>query len=222
MSVSVISTINTVGTGEQRMLIELRNSDGELTTTDAPPVATLRDENGSPVDESEGDLVWVVPDEEPAYAVYFDIPIPETYQLTVDGGDLGQSGPAGFIAVESPVQVRAGELAPPITGPDIVGPALVVFATPDWCPSRSCQSMIDQAQDALASVTGVGFVQVDVFENPDVETEADLLLSPDVAQWGLPSHPWLYAVDETGRIAAAYEGALSDSEIEDALDLIAG
>lgn len=220
LSVSVISTINTIGTGNQRVLVELRNSDGELISLDAAPTGTLRDENGSPVDTSDGELVWVVPEEQPAYAFYFDIPVAETYQLTVDGGESGQSRPAGFVAVENPVQVGVGEIARPISGPDVVGPALVVFATPEWCQSESCEPMVDQAQAAVGPLEGIGLVLVDVFANPDVEEEDDLLLSPDVNQWGLPSQPWLYAVDESGRVVAVYEGALSDSEMGETIDLI--
>lgn len=221
LSARVISTLNTIGTGEQRVLVELRDENGALLALDADPNATLRDENGSPLGVYPGELVWVVPETQPAYAFVVEIPEPETYQLTVDGGELGETPPAGLVAVGQPVQVVAGETAPPIGGEDVAGPALVVFATPDRCPSGSCQPMIDKVE-AAADAADVMSRVVDVFAAPDPEGGADLELSPDVEEWGLPSQPWLYAVDASGTLAAVFEGAVSDGEVADAVGSITG
>lgn len=218
-SAKVISTLNTIGTGEQRILVELRNGEGQLLALDTVPSGTLRDENGSPLGVYPGELVWVVPDTQPAYAFVVEIPEAETYQLTVDGGTHGETPPAGFISVENPFQVTAGESAPPIEGEEVSGPLLVVFASPHRCPSQACRPMIDQAE-SFADDRGVTFRVVDVFANSDVEEEADLELSADVEQWGLISQPWLYAIDPSGMVAAVFEGAVSDSEVEAAIDLI--
>lgn len=218
---SVISTLNTIGTGEQRVLLELRGGEGELIQLDAVPSATLRDENGSPIGVYPGELVWVVPDTQPAYAFVVEIPEPETYQLTVDGGALGETPPAGLVAVEEPIQIVAGESAPPIEGQQVDGPTLVVFASPDRCPSQSCGPMIDQVE-SLAEDGGVRFRAVDVFIEPGIADEADLELTPEVGEWGLISQPWLYAIDSSGLVAAVFEGAVSDREVEVAIDLIAG
>jgi len=218
-SARVISTLNTIGTGEQRVLVELRNGDGELLALDVVPNATLRDENGSPLGVYPGELVWVVPDTQPAYAFVVEIPEPETYQLTIDGGELGETPPAGLVAVEEPFQVVAGEPAPPIDGEPVTGPVLIVFASPDRCPPQSCQPMIDQVEP-LADAGGVGFRAVEVFVDPDVDDEADLELSPDVEQWGLISQPWLYTIDMSGVVVAVFEGAVSDADVEGAIALI--
>lgn len=216
---SVISTLNTIGTGQQRVLVELRDADGQLLALNATPNATLRDENGSPLGVYSGVLVWVVPDDQPAYAFVVEVPAAETYQLTVDGGALGETPPAGLIAVEDTIQVTAGEAAPPVAGEDVDGPVLVVFASPDRCPSQSCQPMIDQVE-AAADGSDVEWRRVEVFANPDVDAAADLELSADVEEWGLPSQPWLYAIDESGTIAAVFEGALTDEELLQAIELI--
>lgn len=220
-SARVISTLNTIGTEEQRVLVEMRDGDGELLALDSVPNATLRDENGSPLGVYPGELVWVVPETQPAYAFVVEIPEAETYQLTVDGGELGQSPPAGLVAVDRPVQIVAGEVAPPIDGESVTGPVLVVFASPDRCPPQSCRPMIEQVVASVESGDVVSRV-VDVFANPDVDDEADLELSPDLEQWGLISQPWLYAIDTSGVVAAVFEGAVSDDEIADAVELIAG
>lgn len=99
----------TIGTGEQRVLVELRGADGTLTTVQGTPTATLRDENGAPQGTFPGELVWVVPETQPAYAFLVDFPGAGTYQLTVDGGDLGETPPAGVMAVAETIQVAAGE-----------------------------------------------------------------------------------------------------------------
>lgn len=220
-SASVISTLNTIGTGEQRVLLVLRDGDGELLALDVVPNATLRDENGSPLGVYPGDLVWVVPDTQPAYAFVVEIPEPETYQLTVDGGALGETPPAGLVAVGEPIQVVAGEPSPSIDGEKVEGPVLVVFASPDRCPSQSCRPMIDQVE-SLAEDHGVPFRSVDVFIDSDVANEDDLELTAEVEEWGLISQPWLYAIDSSGLVSAVFEGAVSDDEVEDAIDLISG
>lgn len=220
-SARVISTLNTIGTGEQRILVELRDGDGELLALDVVPNATFRDENGSPMGVYPGELVWVVPDTQPAYVFVVEIPEPETYQLTIDGGELGETPPAGLVAVEQPIQVVVGESVPPIDGEGVTGPLLVVFASPDRCPSLSCGPMIEQVE-TLADAHGTSFRSVGVFANPDVDDETDLELAPEVEEWGLISQPWLYAIDSSGVAAAVFEGAVSDVEIEGAIDLISG
>lgn len=223
LTATVISTLNTVGTGQQRLLVELRGETGELMVLDRiVPNATLRDENGSPLGVYPGELVWVVPDEQPAYAFVVDIPEAETYQLSVDVADMGETGPAGFVAVEETIQIGMGELAPPVGDQDVQGPAIVVFASPDHCPSRSCVPTLEQAQEAADADPAVRLVGVEVFANPEAANEDDLVLSPTVENWGLPSQPWLYVVDEGSVVVALFEGAVSDSELAAALELISG
>lgn len=222
LSASVISTLNTIGTGEQRILVELRDGDGVPTNVTDGPVATLRDENGSPLGTDTGELAWLVPDEEPAYAFVFDIPEAETYQLTVVADDFGETAPAGFDAVERTVQLGVGELVPEVGGHPVPGPAIVVFASPRHCPSRSCVPMLAQAQAAADASPEVGLVGVEVFANPDAEDEADLVLSPDVQAWMLPSQPWLYVIDGSGRVSALFEGAVADVELQAAIAEVEG
>lgn len=221
ISARVISTLGTVGPGEQRVLVEVRNGDGELLALDSPPHATLRDENGSPMGVYPGELVWQIPGGQPAYAFLMDIPFAGTLQLTVDAGGLGETPPAGFLTVADPVHAGVGESAPPVEGEALSGPVLVVFASPAWCPTESCELMVDQVESAARN-SGVDWEQVEVFANPQVESSSDLEFSPEVAAWGIPSQPWLYVVDATGTVAAVYEGAIADGELQDAIALISG
>jgi hypothetical protein len=221
VTASVVSTANTIGVGEQRILVELRDRDGDPQEAGTSPVATLRDENGSPLGVSAGTLVWVVPGEHPMYAFVVEVPEPETYQLTIDIGDA-EVGPAGFTAVGQPIQVEVGELAPPLDGEGLSGAGLVVFASADRCPSGSCRPMIAQIESALEDAPGLDLRVVEVFTDPDAGSDEELELSTSVRAWGLPSQPWLYAIDDTGVVAAVFEGAVADEELAAAISLIEG
>ncbi len=73
--------------------------------------------------------------------------------------------------------------------------------------------MIDQVEAAVADQPGLEWRLVEVFEDPGVETDEELVLSADAAAWGLPSQPWLYAIDDSGIVTALFEGAVSDTEL---------
>lgn len=215
LSAIVISTFNTVGPGSQRLLVEIVDAEGQPVLLDAVPTTTLRDENGSPLMSADGEQVWLVPDVEAAYAFQVDIPQPGTYQLTVDTGDVELS-PSGFNVVADPQQMEPGEDAPPVGGAALGGPTAVVFASPTWCPSNSCQPMLDQVADAAADA-GIDFVHSEVFSNPEVTSESELELSAEVMTWGLPSQPWVFLVDATGIVTSSFEGGVSDDELSEAI-----
>lgn len=220
ISATVVSTAGTIGIGEQRILIEMRDTEGSAIEVDVTPVATLRNEDGSPLGEYEGQLVWIVPDQHPVYVFYMEIPEAETYQFTVDLGEAGETRTSGFDAVEEPLQIGAGELAPEVAGEAVAGPILLVFASPDRCPSESCRPMIEKVEAAVSDQPGLEWRLVEVFEDPGVETDEELALSADVVAWGLPSQPWLFAVDASGIVIASFEGAISDTELADVVGTI--
>lgn len=237
-----------IGTGEQRILLAVSDLEtGEMIATpDVTPVAVLRDDIGSPLGEYEGEFVWTIPDVVGLYAFYVDIPGPATYQLTVDVGELGELGPIGFVAVDDPVQIGVGELAPrsmsrtledtaiedltsdptpdesfyEMTVAEAVesGPSVLIFATPAWCTSQSCGPMLDQVQELVPEYPDLNYVHVEVFENIHVTERTDLVVVPAVEEWGLPTEPWLYVTDASGTVTAAFEGAVSDQELRTALD----
>ncbi|HSM44134.1 MAG TPA: hypothetical protein VK969_03870 [Acidimicrobiia bacterium] len=243
---------NSIGTGEQRILVAVTDlPTGDMVATpDITPVAVLRDDIGSPLGEYKGEFVWTIPDVVGVYVFYVEIPGPATYQLTIDAGELGEWPPIGFVASENPAQVAVGEQAPrsdsrtlddaaledltsdptpdesfyEMTVAEAVesGPSVLVFATPAWCTSQSCGPMLDQVQELVPEFPGLNYVHVEVYENIHVTDSADLVLVPAVAEWGLPSEPWLYVTDDSGTVTAAFEGAVSDTELRAALESVAG
>lgn len=250
---SLASSPGSIGVGQQRVLIAVTDpGTGELIATpDITPVATLRDEIGSPLGEYEGEFIWTVPDVHGVYAFYVDIPGPATYQMTIDADDLGADlGPIGFVATQDPIQVGTGEPAPPSDSrtlddapledltsdpdPDAAfyeltvaeavesGPSVLVFATPAWCTSQSCGPLLDQVKAIAPDYPSLNYVHVEIYENIHVTDPTELIVVPAVEEWGLPSEPWLYVTDGDGMVTAAFEGAVSDGELRSAFDAVSG
>lgn len=104
---------------------------------------------------------------------------------------------------------------------DVVGerPAVLVFATPLLCQSRVCGPVVDIAEQVkAASPDTVEFIHMEIFEDNDPGKG----LREQVEAFGLPTEPWLYAVDEDGKISTAIEGAFGVDELEAAVEKISG
>ena len=106
-------------------------------------------------------------------------------------------------------------------------PFVVVFATPAFCTSGVCGPALDQVREIAGDYTEqVNFVHVEpyVLEAVDGRTQpkVDLAGQPvtiqAVAEWGLPSEPYVFVVDGDGRVAAAFEGMAYPDELINALD----
>ena len=89
-------------------------------------------------------------------------------------------------------------------------PTVLMFATPQLCQSRVCGPVVD-IEDQVRSQTpsSVAFIHVEIYKN---NTVADGFL-PQVAAWHLPTEPWTFVIDRTGRISSRFEGALSADEL---------
>ena len=99
---------------------------------------------------------------------------------------------------------------------DVVGrePVVLLFATPELCQSRVCGPVVDVAEQVKASHGGeVRFVHQEIYN----DSEVDKGFRPQVLSWKLPTEPWAFAVDRSGKVAARLEGAFSASELERAV-----
>ncbi|HEX2160528.1 MAG TPA: hypothetical protein VHF88_01755, partial [Thermoleophilaceae bacterium] len=104
---------------------------------------------------------------------------------------------------------------------DVVGrrPAVLLFATAALCQSRVCGPVIDVTEQVKAERGDeVAFVHQEIY----VDNQIDKGQRPSVAAFGLPTEPWLFAVDADGRIAARIEGAFSADELHRAIDAAVG
>jgi hypothetical protein len=222
-----------------------------LASPERAATVTIRDENGSPLETYPLEFLWTIPDVRGLYAAHVDIPEAATYQATIDADGLATAGPAGFVAYDDLPLIEPGEGAPPsetrtsaefpdlsvITSdpePDPAmyemsiaeavssgSPSVIVFATPAFCASQACGPLLDQVKALRPEYEDVEFVHVEIYEDLQVETE-DLTTVPAVTEWGLPSEPWVFVVDSSGVVSAAFEGAASDSELTAAIDAVAG
>jgi hypothetical protein len=222
-----------------------------LASPERAATVTIRDENGSPLETYPLEFLWTIPDVRGLYAAHVDIPEAATYQATIDADGLATAGPAGFVAYDDLPLIEPGEGAPtsetrtsaefpdlsvitsdPEPDPAMYEmsiaeavssgtPSVVVFATPAFCASQACGPLLDQVKALRPEYEDVEFVHVEIYEDLQVETE-DLTTVPAVTEWGLPSEPWVFVVDSSGVVSAAFEGAASDSELTAAIDAVAG
>lgn len=248
----VASSPGSLGTGDQRVLVGVRDltTNEMLAAPDRELTLVLRDEIGSPLGQYDGQFIWAIPDTTGLYVFEIDFPGPATYQLDIEAEGLGSLPPVGVISVADPAQVTVGDEAPksetrtvhdhPLeeltSDPDpapafyelsvaeavSLGPSVIVFATPAWCTSQTCGPMLDQVQAIAKDFPMVYYVHVEVYENIDVTNREELVLVPAVEEWRLPSEPWLYVTNDEGVVTAAFEGALSDSELRRALEAVSG
>ena len=225
-------------------------TDAFLASPDREATVTIRDENGSPLDTYPLEFIWTIPDERGLYVAHVDIPEAATYQATIDAEGLATAGPAGFVAFEDPPVIEPGEEAPASetrtsaefpdlsvissdTDPDPAmyessvatavtsgTPSVIVFATPAFCTSRACGPLLDQVKALRPDYPDVGFVHVEIYENLQAPSPEEMTVVPATGEWGLPSEPWVFVVNNAGIVTSAFEGAASDDELTAAIDAV--
>jgi hypothetical protein len=89
-------------------------------------------------------------------------------------------------------------------------PFVVVFATPRFCTSQVCGPTLDVVKRVAEDWPKLTFIHVEVYDLSDV---SNLEAVPAMAQWGLPSEPWVFVVDSRGKVAAKYEGTVAPSSL---------
>ena len=94
-------------------------------------------------------------------------------------------------------------------------PFVVVFATPQFCTSRTCGPVVDVVDRVRREVrsSGVRFIHVEVYRDNDPAKGVNRWMR----EWRLPSEPWIFLVGRDGRIAAKFEGAVSVRELRAAV-----
>ena len=103
-------------------------------------------------------------------------------------------------------------------------PLLVCFSTPAYCRTGTCGPQLD-AIKRLKNERGdaANFIHVEVYDNLAAIREqgfANAKVVPALAEWGLPSEPWTFAIDADGMIRAKFEGFVSAEELGEALDAL--
>ncbi len=104
---------------------------------------------------------------------------------------------------------------------DVVGkePVVLTFATPRLCTSRVCGPVVDVVEQVKADYEDQAeFIHMEVY----VDNEVRKGYRPQLAAFRLPTEPWTFAIDSSGRVAARLEGAFSAAELEAAVKKAVG
>lgn len=125
------------------------------------------------------------------------------------GGDLAQ-----IDTRIPPDQMHAVDFA------DVLGkkPVVITFATPAFCESRVCGPTVDVVQEVADKYKGEAeFIHMEVWKDNDPSTKQ---VRPQLKAFGLPTEPWTFLIDADGVVRDRIEGAISVSELEQAMNKI--
>jgi hypothetical protein len=105
-------------------------------------------------------------------------------------------------------------------------PTVVLFATPEFCFSRTCGPTTDIVESVSKQLSGqASFIHVEVFRNPaagqkalDAESKGTGLSdtsgdAPTYAEWKLGTEPFLYFIGSDGIIKDRWNGAVGADEV---------
>jgi hypothetical protein len=113
-----------------------------------------------------------------------------------------------------PDDMHADDLA------DVLGkqPAVLLFATPALCQSRVCGPVTDIAQQVKQEYGDrVAFIHQEVYRENDISKGP----RPQMQAYDLPTEPWCFVIDRSGKVSAVFEGPFSVQELEAAVQKVA-
>jgi hypothetical protein len=101
-------------------------------------------------------------------------------------------------------------------------PSVLVFATPQFCTSRTCGPVVDIVEEQAERVgDDVAFVHVEIWRNDsDAVNKPPDGWTPTHAEWKLQTEPWVIFVDSEGTIKDRWLGALGSRELRRAIDAL--
>lgn len=94
-------------------------------------------------------------------------------------------------------------------------PTVIVFATPDFCHSRTCgptKEMVDQLYEKYRGQAN--FIHVEPYDIRKARSGEGLEPVAAMAEWGLRTEPWVFLVDREGVVAAKFDGIVGFDELE--------
>jgi hypothetical protein len=94
-------------------------------------------------------------------------------------------------------------------------PFVVTFATPRYCESRICGPVVDVVDHVRKQYarTPVRFIHVEIY----TDNNPNRGRNEWVRQWHLPGEPWTFLVGRDGRIKDKFQGAVSMTELGQAV-----
>jgi hypothetical protein len=97
-------------------------------------------------------------------------------------------------------------------------PVMLMFATPAYCQTAVCGPAVGTLDEVRESGDwgDVAFIHVEIF------SDAGETVTDPVREWGLPTEPWVFAIDGDGRIADRADGPMIDSELAGMAEQLSG
>jgi hypothetical protein len=84
-------------------------------------------------------------------------------------------------------------------------PIMLLFATPQFCQSRVCGPVVDVAEQVKEEYGDkAAFIHMEIWKDNDPSTKTT---RPQVQAFGLPTEPWLFAINRHGVVSSVLEGA---------------
>lgn len=100
-------------------------------------------------------------------------------------------------------------------------PIVVAFATPGFCNSHMCGPVTDVVAETYISYGDtVNFIHIEPWDLKIARNTGRLHPSPVSLEWNLPSEPWVFVVNTSGRVTKRFEGLFSKAELSEALEEI--
>lgn len=94
-------------------------------------------------------------------------------------------------------------------------PTVIAFSTPARCSSNMCGPVIDVIKAAKNAHPEANFIHVEIYDEPqNLNNDA---VVPAVKEWGLPTEPWVFVVDASGKVTHKFESVVSRQEIDQVL-----
>ena len=187
------------------------------------------------------------PDAEALFVTRLTFPETGRYWLVVDLPGKSTQGLFALDVKAKPAAPAVGEKAPPSDNPTLADapakeittsrppdrellrssvkdaleakvPFVVVFATPQYCTSRTCGPTVEIVDEVRRRSAGseVRFIHVEVYKGNDPAKGVNRWMT----EWKLPSEPWIFVVDGTGVIRTRFEGSASVEELEAAVKAV--
>ena len=98
-------------------------------------------------------------------------------------------------------------------------PIVVAFATPGFCPSHMCGPVTDVVSQTYTNYSDtVNFIHIEPWDLNIARNTGKLHPARITLEWNLPSEPWVFVVDKTGRVTKRFEGLFGKTELSEALE----
>jgi hypothetical protein len=96
-------------------------------------------------------------------------------------------------------------------------PIVLLFATPKFCQSRVCGPVVDVTEQAQRKYGDeAAFIHMEIYK----ENDPGEGVRPEVRAFHLPSQPWLFTIDRTGKVDSAIEGAFGPELLTEAVEKV--